>query len=60
MENSTSPLTLEQQLKLRNFGDTMDKASLTQTKEMLMFVYTEMLKQQNSYNSLIKHYMGIT
>ena len=59
MENSQNTLTIEQQFQVNNMRLTMAKASPEQAQEMLLFVYTEMLKQKNGYCEIIKNLMGI-
>lgn len=58
-ELNTKELTLEQSLQLRNFKDTMQKASKEQTFDMLIFTYVELLNQKNSYIKLLKQAWGL-
>ena len=59
MEASSNTLTIEQQFQINNMRLTMAKASPEQTAEMLLFIYTEMLKQKNGYCEIIKNLMGV-
>lgn len=52
-------LSLEQQFSIRSFEHQVRDMSREQAQEFLVNLYTQMMMQENSYKSLIKHQWGI-
>jgi Phycobilisome degradation protein nblA len=52
-------LSLEQQFSIRSFEHQVKDMSHEQTQEFLVNLYRQMMLQENSYKSLIKHQWGM-
>ena len=52
-------LSLEQQFNIRSFEHQIKDMSHEQTQEFLVNLYRQMMLQENSYKSLIKHQWGM-
>lgn len=53
--NQTIELTLEQEFNLRNFSDQVQRMSLEQAQEFLLFQRRQMMVQEKMYQELLKH-----
>jgi hypothetical protein len=52
-------LTLEQQFSIRSFETQIKGMSLEQSQDFLLKLYTQMIVQEATYKSLLKHQWGI-
>jgi hypothetical protein len=52
-------LSLEQQFNVRSFEHQVRTMSHEQTQEFLVNLYRQMMLQENSYKSLLKHQWGM-
>jgi Phycobilisome degradation protein nblA len=52
-------LSLEQQFNIRSFEHQIKDMSHQQTQEFLVNLYRQMMLQENSYKSLLKHQWGM-
>ena len=52
-------LSLEQQFNVRSFEHQVKDMSHEQTQEFLVNLYRQMMLQENSYKSLLKHQWGM-
>jgi Phycobilisome degradation protein nblA len=52
-------LSLEQQFSIRSFEHQVKDMSRDQAQEFLVNLYKQMMLQENSYKSLLKHQWGI-
>jgi Phycobilisome degradation protein nblA len=52
-------LSLEQQFSIRSFEHQVRDMSHEQAQEFLVNLYRQMMMQENSYKTLLKHQWGI-
>ncbi len=52
-------LSLEQQFNLRSFEHQVQDMSREQAQEFLVNLYRQMILQENSYRTLLKHQWGM-
>ncbi len=52
-------LSLEQQFSIRSFEHQVKDMSQAQAQEFLVNLYKQMMLQENSYKTLLKHQWGI-
>lgn len=57
--SKSSELSLEQQFSIRSFEHQVKDMNQAQAQEFLVNLYTQMMMQENSYKSLLKHQWGM-